>query len=75
MSKLAIEWCDVPDYALRLASRRTGDMVSHYGRNIRAMPIETLAASCYFQGVNDCLDAVVKTGIPEAPKPVTDFQI
>lgn len=49
--------------------------VSHYGRNIRAMPIETLAASCYLQGVNDCLDGIVKNGIPDQPKPITDFQI
>lgn len=75
MSKLRIEWCDVPDYSLQLALRRTGDMASHYGRNIRAMPIETLAASCYLQGVNDCLDGIVKNGIPDQPKPITDFQI
>jgi len=30
-------------------------MLTHYGRNISAMPIETLTASCYLQGVEDAM--------------------
>jgi len=30
-------------------------MLAHYGRNISAMPIETLVASCYLQGVEDAM--------------------
>jgi hypothetical protein len=72
MSKLKIEWCDVPMDALMLAARRTGDMVTHYGRNIRNLPIESLANSCYLQGVNDCLAYLEK---PKLVDFITDFQI
>lgn len=52
---LAIEWChDIPAGVVQMAQRRTRDMLAHYGRNITAMPIETLVASCYLQGVEDC---------------------
>ena len=53
--KLKIEWRrDIPIEVLRLAGRRTRDMVYFYGRNITDMPILTLAASCYLQGIEDC---------------------
>lgn len=52
---LAIEWChDIPAGVVQMAYRRTKDMLAHYGRNITAMPIETLVLSCYLQGVEDC---------------------
>lgn len=57
MSKeLKIEWRDVPLSCQLMAQRRTSDMVSHYGRNIRSMPIETLAESIYLQGVEDTMN-------------------
>ena len=57
MRKLSIEWChEIPLGARQLADRRTRDFISHYGANITAMPIQTLAASCYLQGVNDCFE-------------------
>jgi len=52
---LQIEWChDIPAGVVQMAQRRTRDMLAHYGRNITAMPIETLVASCYLQGIEDC---------------------
>lgn len=57
MRKLSIEWChDIPIGTAQLAERRTRDMVRHYGACITAMNIQTLAMSCYLQGVNDCFD-------------------
>lgn len=50
---LQIEWSDIPLSCEQMAIRRTADMVSHFGNNIRSMRIETLAASCYLQGVED----------------------
>lgn len=51
---LKIVWCfDLPEGIKLFAIRRTADMVSHYGRNIRSMGVETLAASCYLQGIED----------------------
>ena len=52
---LAIEFThDIPTGVVQMAQRRTKDMLAHFGRNITAMPIETLVASCYLQGVEDC---------------------
>lgn len=54
-NKLKIEWChNIPIGVIQMAQRRTVDMLAHYGRNITAMPIETLVLSCYLQGVEDC---------------------
>ena len=54
---LQIEWCrDTPEVARKLAVNRTREMLIHYGRNITSLNIETLALSCYLQGVNDCFE-------------------
>lgn len=54
-NRLKIEWVyDIPAGVVEMAQRRTRNMLAHYGRNITAMPIETLVASCYLQGVEDC---------------------
>lgn len=55
MSKpLTILWRrNLPEGVKPFAIRRTTDMVSHYGHNIRSMGVETLAASCYLQGIED----------------------
>ncbi len=55
--RLKIEWChDLPPAARKLASSRTAEMILHYGRNITAMNIDTLAACCYLQGIEDCFE-------------------
>lgn len=68
---LQVEWrYELPAGVLAMAIRRTRDMLSFYGRNITSLPIETLVASCYLQGVEDCHSYL------EQPKPqVSDFQI
>ena len=68
---LLIEWRkDIPDGVVQMAQRRTKDMLAHYGRNIASMPIETLVASCYLQGVEDCFalhEKKLNTPPPPAP--------
>lgn len=69
---LKIEWRqDIPAGCVQLGERRTADMVTHFGRNIRAMRIETLAASCYLQGVEDCLSFIDR----KREREHVDFQI
>jgi hypothetical protein len=69
---LKIEWRnDLPADAVKVAERRTADMVTHFGRNIRAMGIETLAASCYLQGIEDCLQLIDR----KRERECVDFQI
>ena len=61
---------ELPIRMVELARNRTADMLDHYGKNIRSIPIEVLCASCYLQGVED----VVQAEIAIAERPV-DFQI
>lgn len=75
-AKLKIEWArDIPLPAIALARRRTSDMLTFYGWNIRALDLETLCASCYLQGVEDCLRHIEPSvAKPSLLSPV-DFQI
>lgn len=62
---LKIEWVrDLPESSVDLAQRRTRDMMAFYGRNITSMPIESMAASCYLQGVSDCVDYLDRQSLP-----------
>lgn len=66
MKPITIQWRnDIPASVIRLAERRTGDFIGHYGRNIRSMPIETLCASCYLQGIEDCFTYHEKKAAPQ----------
>jgi hypothetical protein len=49
----SIEWVDVPSYALPVLKKRVGPLIDHYANNIRAIPLEQLAWSCYSQGLED----------------------
>lgn len=50
----SVEWrTDIPAGCMELAKKRTLPLLEHFGCNIRAMSIETLAASCYLQGIED----------------------
>lgn len=65
-SRLKVEWVhDIPAGVVEMAQRRTRDMLAHYGRNITAMPIETLVASCYLQGIEDCFSFHEKSSIAD----------
>lgn len=55
-----VEWGEIPGGIVNMAQRRTKDMLDHYGRNITSMPIETLVASCYLQGVEDAMNYAIK---------------
>ena len=48
-----IEWVDVPPQALPVLKKRVAPLLDHYGANIRNMPLEQLAWSCYSQGLED----------------------
>lgn len=52
---------DSPPEARQLAANRTRPLVEHYGENILALSIESLAASCYLQGVRDAFQASIRT--------------
>jgi hypothetical protein len=61
-----IEWRnDIPASVVQFAERRTNEMLRHYGHNITGMKIETLVASVYLQGIEDCFTYHEKTTTPQ----------
>jgi hypothetical protein len=71
---LPVEYCrDVPLGCVEMAERRTTPLLDFYGRFVREITIQTLAASCYLQGIEDAWKFF---GKPERPvPPATDYSI
>lgn len=71
-SRTVIQRTDIPAGVVRVAEKRTLPLVHHYGQRITLLDIDTLAASCYLQGVEDCCTVYMKMEQERTPM---DFQI
>jgi hypothetical protein len=62
--KVEIKELKVPEIAANLAIRRTAPIIHFWARRAD-YSLQQLAASCYLQGINDCLETV-ESKAPEA---------
>ncbi len=53
--KWELEWFHPPAECRPFLERRVAAFVKHYGHCITSMNIETLAVSCYSQGIEDTM--------------------
>jgi hypothetical protein len=65
----ASKW-EPPPEMRRIAHERVADIVGAWSQQIRWSPVDfvVLAESCYMQGVNDSVDALLRSNLKIVPR-------